>query len=643
MCAFGIWESGRGGRFTKEKEKRVYPTKTEAVERAKEKPDGDGRYVRQETIGVDPAFYYLDRKSSLLPAVKEYVEANMACFADKLHGWEGIVYRDLTIWGDEETAVLTKEEEQQMEEALGKRFLSLEIVRADYDNDGEEELFFREKDEAVRLLFWENGLKAEPVVLYGKEPAVQMWFVEFAGKTVTFSITMPYGEAYPLLSAYCIEEGQAALLLTCQLVYGDTAETGGSTSMRESSTYQDIYGFCPKVPLAERKQVLPWEAFMEEAEVFCGEVRVTPVWEEQPFSESFLSLIRQCCKETLAGRNGSAWQYMEPYVVDMEKDREAFLELLPGGEFFSEAYHWAYRFTAPDGTEQFLAERDCMGTIGVCTLEWFIVEGNTLSYMDSLTDYYRGDARWMVLFEGRLYCIIACYDFETKSLCGMHILPFSETGEWEHYYLSLTPDTKQYRLVCLYGGQSALSDYVEAVYQSVLADSVEQKVFTGNGENGVMTDELYRSIKNKDIWVYRSPASSRVIDANNDGEWEVIRTNYDNPSSYHQWLFMEYAIYGFRDGAFVEYDCGDIWDDYADYRGDNSPFRISSVPMQIWFEEIDGVTFLFRLDLLSPTSHYLLRAYVVRDGTVEDAGVWLLSAVMTENIEEAVYEDYLQG
>lgn len=607
--------------------------------------ESDGRYIRKETTRAVPEFYYLNRRSSLLPAVKEYVEANMACFADKLYGWDGIVYRDLSIWGDEESAVLTEEEARQMEEALGERIYFPDIVSADYDNDGEWELFLKEEGE-VRQFFWEDGIcKAEPEAPYGEELAVQMWFVEFAGKTVTFAITLPYGEAYPLLSAYLMEEGQKTLLLTCQLVYGDTVETGGSRSMRESFAYQDIYGFCPVVPLAERQQVLPWEVLVEEMETASGEVRVTPV-QEAPFSESFLSLIRQCYGETLAGRDGGFWQCLKPYVVDREKDSEAFLQLLHSegeGDFYKN-YQWAYRFTAPDGTVQFLADWDCMGTIGSCTLDWFQVEGETLSYIDSFADYYRGDDRWIVMFEGKIYCIITRYDFETKSLCGVHILPFCEDGTWEHYYLSLLPDTEQYRLSCLYGEQdTALSEYVEAVYRKVIANSVEKNIFVGNGENGEITNELRRYIKNRDIWVFRNPVSYMAVDANNDGEQEVISTYYYNPSSYHQSLNIEYGMYGFWNGVFVEFAMGDILDNYTGYKKDNSPYYVRSIPMQLWFEEIDGVTYLFTLDLLSPTSHYLLRACVIQDGAAKDAGVWLLRAAMTENIEEAVYVDYSRG
>ncbi len=650
LYVFGIWEGGRRGQFIGEKEKRVYPTKTEAAERVQEENgvygffDVDGRYIRQETTRAVPDFCYLNRKSSLLPAVKEYVEENMACFADKLYGWDGIVYRDLTIWGDEEYAALSEEEEQQIEEVLEKKFYSRHIVGADYDNDGEEELFFRE-EAGIRLLFWEDGVcKAEPVDLYGKEAAVQMWFVEFAGKTVTFTVTLPYGDAYPLLSAYLIEEGQKTLLLTCQLVYGDTVEIGGYRSMRESSAYQDIYGFCPVVPLAKEYRAAPGESISSGMAEVCGEIRVTPVWAEQPFSDSFLSFIRQCYGEVLAGRGGFGAR-LEPYEIDRKEDRERFLQLAGiEDEWLASLYGWAYRFTSPDGTEHFLADLDCGGTIGACTLEWYRVEEGELQYVDALTDHYRGDYSGIVLFEGQVYGIITDYDFGTKNLCGVHILPLHDKGEWEHYYLSLTPEAEHYQSVCLYGGQEpALSDYVESVYKEALAASLEHEIFAGSGENAAITAKLRRSIKNRNIYALGNHC--RVIDADNDGEWEVIHTEYFFPSSYHQPFMVEYGMYGYRDGAFVEFDMQDILNGCDAYSrtAERGSYSVECYPVQIWFEEIDGVTYLFTLDLLSPTHDYLMRACVIQEGTAEDAGVWLLHAAMLENIEEAVYVSYTRG
>lgn len=602
--------------------------------------DGEAKYIRRETTRAVPGFYYLNRRSSLLPAVKEYVEENMACFADKLYGWDGIVWRDLIIWGDEEIAVLTEEEEQQIKEVLGKRIYARRVVvSADYDNDGDLELFFREEKEGIRMLFWEDGVcKAETVALHGKETAAQMWFVEFAGKMVTFEMALPYGEKYPLLSAYLIEGEQKTLLLTCQLVYGDTVEIGGYESRRESFSYQDIYGFCPVVSLAEAYQGSPWESLSPALKAARGEVRVTPVWEEQPFSDSFLSFIRECYGGVLAGRTNFS-QFLKPYEINRAEGRGEFLRS-EGIE-----YDWAYRFTSPDGSEYFLADWDRSGTLGVYTLLLFDMEKEGHPFAE-LVDHYRGDYSGIVLFEGQVYCIITDYDFGTKNLCGIHILPLNDRGEWEHYYLSLTPDVEHYQTLCLYGGQeAALSDYVESVYGEALAASVERENFTGIGENAAITAELRRSIKNKDSFVFWDTDSYKVIDADNDGEWEVIRTGYYWPSSYHQSFMVEYGMYGYRDGAFVEFDMWDILNSYDAYSraAEGDSYWGDCYLLQLWFEEIDGVTYLFTLDLMSPTGDYLLRACVIQDGTAKDVGVWLLHAAMLENIEEAVYVSYLWG
>lgn len=335
---------------------------------------------------------------------------------------------------------------------------------------------------------------------------------------------------------------------------------------------------------------------------------------------------------------------MEPYEIDRKEDRENLLQLC-GAEnaWMADLCGWAYHYNSPDGTDAFLAGIDSGGTMGVCTLAWFWAGEEGTQYAE-LADYYRGDYCGVVQYEGQIYCIITDYDFGTKNLRGVHILPLHERGEWEHYYLSLTPDVESYRLLCLYGGQeAALADYVEGVFIGVLTASEEEEIFTGTGENAAITPELRRSIKNKSIFALES--HHKIIDADNDGEPEVIHTEYFLPSSYHQSFGIEYDMYGYRDGAFVEFDMRDILDDYAAYERttEGGSYRVTWYPMQLWFEEIDGVAYLFTLDLLSPTSHCLLRAYVIRDGAAADAGVWLLRAAMTENIVEMGYVSYSRG
>lgn len=395
LYAFGVWESGRQNLFTGEKEKRFYPTRTEAQERAKEEPvlcvPAGEAYLSGEETGI---------AEGLLAELQEYVSRGEQSEAME-------AYRDETLIVDVEDLLnLCPEYESLIEEMAKNNPFSLEELDLLQDVAGIYRIPLEREENDILL-------------------------VQYAGHF-----------------------------------------RGGILFKKTEAGY------------------------------LAGHVRIGT-------------------DETDAYRAGRARfsQFLEPYEIDREEDREEFLQFAGiEDDGLASLYGWAYHFTSPDGAEYFLADWDCGGTLGVCTLQLFDVEEEGHQYAE-LVDYYRGDYSGIVLFEGQVYCIITDYDFGTKKLCGVHILPLNDRGEWEHYYLSLTPDVENYQPLCLYGGQeAALSDYVESVYGEALSASVEREIFTGIGENAVITAELRRSIKNKDIYVFWNTVPYKVINADNDGE-----------------------------------------------------------------------------------------------------------------------------
>ena len=132
-------------------------------------------------------------------------------------------------------------------------------------------------------------------------------------------------------------------------------------------------------------------------------------------------------------------------------------------------------------------------------------------------------------------------------------------------------------------------------------------------------------------------------DADNDGEAEYLAAycDYDRNAyqdTYYPRPTVEYVMYGYREGKFVElsldtleqdgafaenYGCSYTWDLGEDC-------IVKRYPQQLWFEELDGVTYFFTLEMLAPTHSYLLRARVIEDGAVKEAGAWILFAPVVE-------------
>ena len=633
--------------------------------------EGGGRYIVKEATMAVPYFFYLNGRAALTPAVKQYVEENAVLFAGKLFDFSYTAGNEYTIWGDEEITALTKEEEKQIEEALTVYYKDIRgagfdrydyriyyfmkyIVSADYNNDGSAELFFRDEEEKNILLAEENGgFKTQYINLYKEReaPAAQMWFVEFAGKTVTFAVSMPYGETCPILSAYLIEGAKRTPLLTCQLVFGETVEI---------TAYTPSWGFdfkdCPKLSLLPETQGASFyeeEEIKEEVREISTGLQIQAAEEESMLSQEMLPFIREGERELL---RGNFWQYLEPYQIDTSKDSQAFCARDDWGWlYYHRDFWWAYRWEAPDGSENFLICEDYYelgyyeGTPGVARLCWFRDDGESCRE-EELVRFSRHDSAFMISYAGRTYCIVADTSLGVTGSSGILVIALKEAGEWEGYQILLTPKTEAYEAVSLACGDTpaAVSDYVEAEYQNMLSACRNGTFYAGTAGDGIPA-AAWRDIKNRDAYYndegleWGVSCTYNMWDADNDGEAEYLAAycDYDRNAyqdTYYPRPTVEDVMYGYREGKFVElsldtleqdgafaenYGCSYTWDLGEDC-------IVKRYPQQLWFEELDGVTYFFTLEMLAPTHSYLLRARVIEDGAVKEAGAWILFAPVVE-------------
>ncbi len=609
----------------------------------------ESRLLVEDRAAVSARYLYVDNRNVLMHRVKKYIEENAALFGYKLQEEE-------TIWGDEEMPQLAGEEQKKLvrsqmedlsnyeEEDLLNWYMRHFVVCADYDNDGSKELFWRDDGGRNRLLAEEDGgYRTEYVNLYGENacPVNQMWFVEFAGRTVTFEITELYGREYPVLSAYLIEGDERVPIVTCQLVYEEAVliEQQRSSYGRGDFGVREVQPLFDGLAEAEEAANVRWEENLTALEESKGVFSVTYTQQEIPFSEGLLALVRQEYARILAGETESC---LAPYTLETEGDRKAFLQYGnwkeepywrwgdEGGSYGEELCDWAYRWESSDGTVNYLASMDGGGTFGAVALEWYQDAGEGMEYQETLCAYFRGDGIRMIAYEGRIYCVSTAYDFETKALTGMDILVLGEAGAWESYSISLSLNAEESNVELLYSVEmpEAILSYVEEGYREVLAACAEQRILTGRGESGRIPQAAARLLKNlgehfdyyadsKDVSPYRA------ADVDNDGEAEYFRTYYYYPSSYHQNFYLVCVMYGWQNGAFGEISFDTIMEDLSPYR---------SLLWQLWFEEFDGKTYLFTVEGLPNSQNCLLRVRLIEDGRIEETGVFMLQAMLTEEI-----------
>lgn len=612
------------------------------------------RLIVQDRAVMAAHYLYVNNRNILTYCVKEYIEENAALFGYKLQEEEAI-------WGDEEMPQLAMEEQKKIVQSQIKDLSSYDeenrlnwymrnyVACADYDNDGSKELFWRDDKGRNRLLVEEDGgYGAAYVNLYGESacPVNQMWFVEFSGEIVTFEITELYGKDYPVLSAYLLEGDRRVPIVTCQLVYEEVVliESQRSVYGRNDFGVQKVLPLFERVAEAEEAAQTWWtENLAEQVEESKGEFSVTYTQEETPLPEGLLSLVRQEYTRILAGETEKE-SCLETYKIDTKDDREAFLQyeswnpaLEPywmwigdGDAYPEELCYWAYRWASSDGTVNYLVSEDSDGTFGAVFLEWYRDEGAGMEHKDNLCMYFRGDESCMIAYEGKVYCVTTVYDFGTKMLTGMNIVALGEAGEWEHYSLSLSVDTEESSAKLLYGEKlpNAVLAYVEEVYSEVFSACAEYRIYRGRGAEGEIPRDAARLLKNLgehfDYYADSEDVSPYIAaDVDNDGAAEYFRNYYYYPSSYHGIFYLACSMYGYRDGEFGEILFDGIIEELAPQR---------SFLWQLWFEEFDGVTYLFTVEGLPNSQNSLLRIRLIKDGGIEDVGVFMLQVELTEEI-----------
>ena len=198
----------------------------------------------------------------------------------------------------------------------------------------------------------------------------------------------------------------------------------------------------------------------------------------------------------------------------------------------------------------------------------------------------------------------------------------------------------------------------EAIYAAVSEDLYWGGAsYSGCGEWGEIPQEVWRNIKNRDFsysqYRYRESFSSSYneyvpVDVDNDGEWEYVSVWLGTGKK--RAAGVDYTIYGWRDGIFTELFMGDediyhAWELFR-YADEDGGYGVVGELDQMWFEEIDGVTYLFTAEKLTLLDGYLVRARVIQDGRMQDAGAWLFrhNGVILQDIQEmGEYDPWLSA
>ncbi len=579
----------------------------------------DKLWLADVFTSVYPEYYYLDEKNPFLPEVRKYVEENLELFAHK-------EYTD--IWGDEK--VLSEEQEEELAEALGYRLGSL--VLADYDNDGKEELFCRGIYDIRQLSQQEDGTYSWTE--WGGESEYKkwmglrwVWFAEFGGKTISFQMLGDVFSQRRVLTASLVEGERTTPILSAQLCFRHEVspqEAGGYGGEPEGTFYQSA-------PLLETtgKESLESSLKEEVLEKLQAETAVHAVEETDMEPGTLEGLFALLKKDTYLLLCGAEAGYLDAYALDIERDTKEFQKFWEedlGGDgvlyLQYQQIEWVWRYPSESGKKEYLVSSE--DGYYAWVERYSVSDNGEIEYLDEVWTGFGENYHRVISYGGQKYFVFENRNFYAAALRGMAAVPLDAAGEGEGAVFVLEPQIDGYECIPLFtkeGAPAALSAYVESRFRKIAAACLAEEMYQEEKMEEPLSLEQLRIMKNLSYGYYGTDRGwgYDLCDVDNDGMAEYVEYNSYNPAKhYGDYKFITGTVYKSADGKFREYSLEGITREWYN--------------MQLWFQEIDGITYLFTVELYSGDD-YVLRIKVINGGSVEEVAVYLLKAGYREAME----------
>ncbi len=574
----------------------------------------DKLWLADVFTSVYPEYYYLDEKNPFLPEVRKYVEENLELF----------VYKEYTdIWGDEK--VLSEGQKEELVEALGYSAGSLALT--DYDNDGKEELFRRGSYRIWQLMQQEDGTYSWTE--WGGESEYKkwmglrwVWFAEFGGKTISFQMLGDVYSERRVLTASLVEGERTTPILSAQLCFSHEVspqEASGYGSEPEGLFYQST-------PLLETTgKELPENSLKEELlEKVQAETAVHAVEETDMEPGTMEGLFALLKKDTYLLLCGAEAEYLDAYALDIKRDTKEFQKFWveDGGRY--QRLEWAWRYPSESGKKEYLVSSE--DGYYVWVERYFVSDNGEIEYQGEVWTGFGENYHRVISYGGQKYFVFENRDFYTAALRGMAAVPLDAAGKGEGAVFVLEPQIDGYECIPLFtkeGAPAALSAYVESRFRKIAGACLAKEMYREEKMEEPLSLEQLRIMKNLGYGRYGTDNAYAwgydLCDVDNDGMMEYVEYNsYYQAKHYGDYTFITGTVYKSADGKFREYSMEGITREWYN--------------MQLWFQEIDGITYLFTVELYSGDD-YVLRIKVINDGSVEEVAAYLLKAGYREAME----------
>lgn len=554
---------------------------------------GDCIYLQKKYAGCGSYVLYERPDTPLAEKARAYSEeiCEDLIFSDRM---------DACFVGDEKKSAGLLEDAWENNSELKFR----DIFSADLDNDGQEEYFDRNLHKHRRktaYINWYDPEKREicspplnvwvPAGFYTS----QMWVRIMEGKTVTFFLYQKEQEDIYLLDARICENGITTPLMGLMI---DTQWEVQITDHREDADYFDEkevysdpdYGMAfpdDLQELAKRMAARVQEPFQA--------VR----FEHEEIPASLIVGLEQALfqgKTDLTGLGATV----------PEADPDVYFDLTGAEdrEDFDRYNNHVYKFSM-EGGEYYLTVTDMGGTAKFADISMRREENGALTDVFGISSLDM-DAR-ILQHEGEKYLLEQYYNYYSKYRDTFYIRRLTPDGLGGYVKISFLPEGFIWEKLYdgRHPGSEAVSAYVDSVKEALMAMSPitdDIRIFTGDESPDVGHEELLR---------LKSVAGAREyyrIDMNNDGKDEYLER--------HHWFPSNYTVMHLVENVYRITEAGTRRMNLAFDKG-------REILLQLWFKELEGKVFTFRLYLLDGYN-YLLNVSLIEGTEVTQVQSWFI-------------------
>lgn len=534
-------------------------------------------YIRKANDGYRYHQLYQNEKAADIEDIKAYIDDIRIdlIFTDRNHK---------TFYGDE------AENYDLLQKARDNnpKTIFWNMYEVDVDNDGQKEYFDK------KILY--QGLKSESEVSwYDPESQsiypppfktwtpsqyylTQMWFKVINGKTVTCSLYRKNSEDIYLLDVRMAEDGKTEQLLDYVISLEANAEVADYWEYSDTN-WQHVDYEDP-----DMEKAFP-EDLYEQSERLSRKIQGDFVAVEYEDEEIPGQLIEMMERALFHGN------LLDPDLssVSFEISVDEFNEILgsEGDRDYDRYIQHIYRYSL-DHNNYYLTVADTGGSARFVDITLYKeIEGN-ISPLDGFIslDF---NAR-VIEYNNELYLLESSYNYYSKYTDTIMIMKLVPEGVGHYVRISLEPEKFEWEKI--YGNgmpyEKAVSGYVSGIQKDLMKKSPindEIEVYQGDETSDISHDRKLRLKSVGGDYVYYS------IDFNNDGETEYFTKRFWFPSNYTR-LCLINNFYRFTDKRIMEID-------HDSYNGGNR------LLIQLWFKEIEGKIYTFRLFLGNKDQYYL--------------------------------------